>query len=178
MEERASRPALPSTAGQGRVSSPRVRQTPQKISRAVMTSRVCPSIFFSPGTWRDYISQPSLKLDQDLVSPPQQAREQNFLIPIIGKSFSHVQPFGTPWTIHGILQARILEWLAVPFSRGIFPTQGSNPGLPHCRWILYQLSHKGGPRILEWVTYPFSSRASQPRNQTGVACIAGRFFPS
>ena len=27
----------------------------------------------------------------------------------------------------------------------IFPTQGSNPGLPHCRWILYQLSHKGSP---------------------------------
>ena len=33
--------------------------------------------------------------------------------------------------------------------RGIFPTQGSNPGLPHCRRILYQLSHKGSPRILE-----------------------------
>ena len=33
------------------------------------------------------------------------------------------------------------EWVAFPFSR-IFPTQGSNPGLPHCRWILYQLSHK------------------------------------
>ena len=33
---------------------------------------------------------------------------------------------------HGILQARILEWIASPFSRGIFPTQGSNPGLPHC----------------------------------------------
>ena len=28
--------------------------------------------------------------------------------------------------------------------QGIFPTQGLNPGLPHCRWILYQLSHKGG----------------------------------
>ena len=27
--------------------------------------------------------------------------------------------------------------------QGIFPTQGSNPGLPHCRQILYQLSHKG-----------------------------------
>ena len=38
----------------------------------------------------------------------------------------------------------------------IFPTQGSNPGLPHCRLILYQLSHKGNPRILEWVVYPFS----------------------
>ena len=41
------------------------------------------------------------------------------------------------------LQARILEWIAFPFSGGIFPTQGSNPGLPNCRWILYQLSHKG-----------------------------------
>ena len=114
-------------------------------------------------------------------------------------------------SIHGIFQARILEWVAISFSRrsswsrdrtrvsclvgrhftvwativyspkseseshsvvsdslwphglyspwnslgqntgvgslsllqGIFPTQGSNPGLPHCRWILYQLSHKG-----------------------------------
>ena len=33
--------------------------------------------------------------------------------------------------------------------QGIFPTQGLNPGLPHCRQILYQLSHKGSPRILE-----------------------------
>ena len=40
--------------------------------------------------------------------------------------------------------------------QGIFPTQGSNQGLPHCRWILYQLSHKGSPRILEWVAYPSS----------------------
>jgi len=49
------------------------------------------------------------------------------------------------YTVHGILQARILEWAAIPFSRGIFPTQGLNPGLPHCRQILYQLSHKGSP---------------------------------
>ena len=49
---------------------------------------------------------------------------------------------------------------------GIFPTQGSNPGLPHCRRIFYQLSHKGNPRILEWVAYPFSRGSSQPRNQT------------
>ena len=33
--------------------------------------------------------------------------------------------------------------------QGIFSTQGSNPGLPNFRWILYQLSHKGYPRILE-----------------------------
>ena len=58
----------------------------------------------------------------------------------------------------------------------IFPTQGSNPGLLHCRQILYPLSHKGSPRILEWVAYPFSSRSSQPRNQTRVSCITGGFF--
>ena len=39
----------------------------------------------------------------------------------------------------------------------IFPTHGLNPGLPHCRRILYQLSQQGSPRILEWVAYPFSS---------------------
>ena len=50
------------------------------------------------------------------------------------------------------------------------------PDLPHCRQILYQLSHKGSPRILEWVAYPFSRGSSQPRNQTGVSCIAGGFF--
>ena len=61
---------------------------------------------------------------------------------------------------------------AFTFSRGVIPTQGSNPGLLHCRWILYQLSHKGSPRILEWVAYPFSSGSSQSRNQTRVSCIS------
>ena len=67
--------------------------------------------------------------------------------------------------------------------QGIFPTQGLNPGLPHCRQILYQLSHKGSPRILEcvaypleWVAYPFSSRSSWPRNWTEISCLAGWFF--
>ena len=40
-------------------------------------------------------------------------------------------------SIHGILQARILEWVAIPFSRGSSMTQGSNPSLLHCKWILY-----------------------------------------
>ena len=62
--------------------------------------------------------------------------------------------------------------------QGIFPTQGSNPGLPHCRRILYQLSHQGSPRILEWVAYPFSRGYSWPRNRTRVSCIAGGFFTS
>ena len=46
------------------------------------------------------------------------------------------------YTEHGIFQARILEWVAVPFSRVIFLTQGLNLGLQHCKQILYQLSHK------------------------------------
>ena len=52
----------------------------------------------------------------------------------------------------------------------ILPTQGSNPGLQHCRWILYHLSQQGSPRILERlerVAYPFSNGTSQPRNRTG-----------
>ena len=62
--------------------------------------------------------------------------------------------------------------------QGMLPTQGLNPGLPYCGQILHQLSHKGSPRILEWVAYPFSSRSSRPRNQPRVSCIAGRFFTS
>ena len=62
--------------------------------------------------------------------------------------------------------------------QGIFPTQGSNPSLLHCRWILYQLSHKKSPTMLYWVAYPFSSGSSWPRNQTraSVSCIVGGFF--
>jgi len=55
-------------------------------------------------------------------------------------------------TVHGILQATILEWVAFSLLQGIFPTQGSNPGLPHCRWILYQLSHQGSPKHMECFT--------------------------
>ena len=75
---------------------------------------------------------------------------------------------------HGILQNTGMDSLSL--LQGIFPTQGSNPRLQHCRQIRYQLSHKGSPRILEWVAYPFSSGSSWPRNWNGVSWIAGRFF--
>ena len=48
-------------------------------------------------------------------------------------------------SIHRIFQARILVWVAIPFSREIFPTQRLNPGLLHCRQILYCQSHQGSP---------------------------------
>ena len=45
-------------------------------------------------------------------------------------------------SVHGIFQARILEWVAISSSRGIFPTKGLNLGLPHCRQTLYPLPSK------------------------------------
>ena len=58
------------------------------------------------------------------------------------KLFSHVQLFATPWTVHGILQARILEWVAFPLSRG--------SSQPRYRT---QVSHTAGEMIFaSWAT--------------------------
>ena len=65
-------------------------------------------------------------------------------------------PWNSPGQNTGVGSLSLLQW--------IFPTQGWNTGLPYCRQILYQLNHKGSPRILEWVAYPFSRGSSQPRN--------------
>ena len=81
--------------------------------------------------------------------------EYHYLLRRSNTSVSHsVRLFATSWTVAlpgssvcGILQARILEWAAIPFSRGIFPTQGSNPGLLHCRQILYHPSYQGSPSL-------------------------------
>ena len=54
-----------------------------------------------------------------------------------GKSLSHVQLFATLGLNTGVGSLSLLQ--------GIFPTQGSNLGLLHCGWILYQLSHRGSP---------------------------------
>ena len=77
-------------------------------------------------------------------------------------------PWNSPGQHTGVGSLSLLQ--------GIFPTQGLNPGLPHCRQILYQLRHQGSPRILGWVAYPFSRGSSWPRDQTGVSCTKGRFF--
>ena len=82
-----------------------------------------------------------------------------------------VRLFATPWNSPG----QNTGVGSLSFLQGTFPTQGSNLGLPHCRRSLYKLSHMGSPRILEWVAYPFSSRSSWPRNQTGVSCIASKW---
>ena len=93
------------------------------------------------------------------------------------KSLSHVWLFATPWTIQSIEFSRPEYWSgSLSLFQGIFPNQRLNPVLLHFRQILYQLSHEGSPRILEWVAYPFSRGSYWPRNQFKVSCIAGRFF--
>ena len=59
---------------------------------------------------------------------------------------------------HAILnRSRILEWVAIPFSRGSSLTLGLNPGLLYCRQILYHLSHQGSHirqhYIIKSITY-------------------------
>ena len=93
------------------------------------------------------------------------------------KSLSLVRVFATPWLYSSWNSPGQNTGMGSLFLlQGIFPTQGLNSGLPHCRQILYQLRHKGSPRILEWVAYPSSRGSSWPRNWTGVSCIADRFF--
>ena len=60
----------------------------------------------------------------------------------------------------------------------IFPTQGWNPGFLHCRWILYQLSQKGSPRILEWVAYPSSANFPAPGIEPGSPALQADSLPT
>ena len=98
--------------------------------------------------------------------------------------FSHVQlcdPMDCTLpgsSVHGESPGKNTRVGCCALLQGIFPTQGSNSGLSHCRQILYRLSHQGSPRILEWVAYPLSRGSSQPRDCTQVSCIASRFFTS
>ena len=58
----------------------------------------------------------------------------------------------------------------------ISPTQGLSPGLPHCRQILYQLSHKRSPRIWEWGSLSLLQRIFLTQESNRDLLIAGGFF--
>ena len=68
------------------------------------------------------------------------------------------------YTVQGFLQARILEWVALPFSRGYLPNPGVEPRSPTLKADSLPAEPQGSPRILGWVAYPFSSWSSWPRN--------------
>ena len=126
------------------------------------------------------------------------------------ESFSRVWLFATPRTVAlqvplsvGSYQARILEWVAIPFSSRssqvscVSYWQADSLPLAKCRlkqvWkkvliaqlcltlcnpMDYTIYGILQARILEWVAFPFSSRSSQPRDWTQVSRIAGGFFTS
>ena len=130
-----------------------------------------PSDLPNPGT---ELRPPALQADSLTSEPPGKPKNE-YWSGWKWKSVTCVRLFATlysPWNSSGLnIGVDSLSLL-----QGIFPTQGSNIGLLHCRRILYQLSHKGSPRILEWVAFPFFRGSSQPRNWTRVSCIAGRFL--
>ena len=75
------------------------------------------------------------------------------------------------YSVHGILKARILDWVAFLFSRGIFLSQGSNPDFPYCRQILYQLSHQGRSYAIHssiYTSIPTSHSIPPPTSPFGV----------
>ena len=67
---------------------------------------------------------------------------------------------------------------SLPLFQGIFPTQGSNPDLPHLRRILYQLSHKESPRTLEWVAYPSPADLLHPGTEPGFPVSQADSLPT
>ena len=95
------------------------------------------------------------------------------------KSFSHVGLFATPrvyspWNSLGQntgVGSLSLLW-------GILPTQGSNPGLLHCRRILYQLSHQGSPRILEWIAITSPGNLPIPGIEPGSPTLQADSLPA
>ena len=62
--------------------------------------------------------------------------------------------------------------------QGIFSTQGSNPGLPHCRRILYHLTHQGSPRILQWVAIPSPGDLPYPGLKPGCPALQADSLPA
>ena len=112
-----------------------------------------------------------LKKPQPLVTTWMDHESESESHSVVSDSLRPHEPY-SPWNSPG----QNTGACSLTLLQRIFPTQGLNPGLPHCRWILYQLSHQGGPRILEWVGYLFSSGSSRPRTWTRVSCIADSFF--
>ena len=80
-------------------------------------------------------------------------------------------------SVYGNLQARVLEWVAMPSSKG-----SSHPGIqpksPHCRQILYCLNHQRSPRILEWVSIPSPGHLPNPGIKPGSPALQADSLPA
>ena len=79
-------------------------------------------------------------------------------------------PWNSPGQNTGVGSLSLLQ--------GVFPTQGSNPGLPYCRQILYQLSHQGRPRILEWAVISSPADLPDPGIELGSPALQVDSLPT
>ena len=70
-------------------------------------------------------------------------------------------------SVHGDSPGKNIGVGCHAFLQGIFPTKGLNPRLPHCRQILYHLSHQGSPKILELIPIPSPKDLSDPGIKLG-----------
>ena len=151
-ESQHARPPCPSpTPGVHSDSRPLSRWCHPAISSSVIPFSSCPqflpaSVFSNESTlrmrWPKYWS-----FSFSLIPSKEIPGLISFWLAVIKKwklkSLSCVPLFGTPWTIQSNSLGQNTGVGYHAFLWGIFLTQGSNSRLPHCRQILYQLSHKG-----------------------------------
>ena len=91
----------------------------------------------------------------------------------------HPMDYSPPgFSVHGDSPGKNTGLGAYAPLQGIFPTQGLNLGLLHCRWILYLLSHQASSRTLLWVVYPFSKGYSWPRNKPVSPALQADSLPA
>ena len=95
---------------------------------------------------------------------------------VVSDSLQHHVAHQAPASM-GILQAKILEWVAMPSSRGSSQPRDQSQGLTsQVDFLPSEPPRK--PWVLEWVAYPFSRESSWPRSWIGVSWLAGGFFTS
>ena len=123
----------------------------QSLNVQLTYSPGCPS---SPGTpssiWNHYLHSFLLSACGIIIHHVSQCKYFRVFFPsfsssLKSKSLSRVPLFVTPWNSPLNSPGQNTGVGSCSLLQGIFPTQGSNPGIPHCQWILHQLSHQGSP---------------------------------
>ena len=84
----------------------------------------------------------------------------------------------TNYAVHEIFHARILKWVAFPFTRGSSQPRDRTQVSHTEGGFFTSWATRKSPRIVEWVAFPFSRGSSQPRDRTQVSCIAADYLPT
>ena len=129
-------------------------QTGDVIRTARRQSRgICWS-FYSPALFWSLLLKVSCSLSLCILGPAPHYSLSTSKVKVKVKSLSRVLLFETPWAVACTRLLRPWDFLRKSTGvgchfllQGIFSTQGSNPSLPHCRQMLYRLSHQGSPSL-------------------------------